>query len=375
MNKLLGRRVVLFALVVLFTVLGGCKKDAQDGGAAEPEIVSLVFNMGSLSNRNKAQREVVAFLPDYLDKKNLVAVFQLSPGAVAKVNGMVQKSSETPNDFSNPVTYEITTGSRTVSWTVRTESNTYSIGLGKVIEADRRLSRNYEWYLSQDTTGTYSASNGGPTCLAMALRWASQLQFTGVTATTVRQDIANAPESDGNTALPANMFSSFDIARYLSYMGVDWRLVTLSDRGSEIVDAINKGYLVMMNADMTYIPFNPFVNQHVNRYIERLPGYSGHYFLVKGYKKVDGNLFYEVYDPYNQGSRYSDNGEIKGRNRYYFSDAVRKAAYGVNGWKYAFVIHEKGLVNKFQGPVMNEVSPEETRRLLNPYNILYSYGF
>lgn len=57
-------------------------------------------------------------VPYGADLKNAVATFTCSRGAVVKVNGVVQKSGETPNDFTKEVTYTVIAqdGSRKDYW-------------------------------------------------------------------------------------------------------------------------------------------------------------------------------------------------------------------------------------------------------------------
>jgi hypothetical protein len=59
-------------------------------------------------------------MPYGTDKTSLVATFYLSPGAYTKVSGRHQSSRNTPNDFTNPVTYRVYAENRDIQrqWTV-----------------------------------------------------------------------------------------------------------------------------------------------------------------------------------------------------------------------------------------------------------------
>ncbi|MBN1182429.1 MAG: T9SS type A sorting domain-containing protein [Bacteroidales bacterium] len=52
------------------------------------------------------------------DRDSLVASFTLSPGAIAKVNGIIQTSGVTPNSFIEWVTYWVINGSDSLDWSI-----------------------------------------------------------------------------------------------------------------------------------------------------------------------------------------------------------------------------------------------------------------
>ena len=64
---------------------------------------------------------------------------------------------------------------------------------------------------------------------------------------------------------------------------------------------------------------------------------------MKGYKIVDDEVYYEVYDPNSFGMRY-DNDTLKGINRYYRSEDLNNAVN--DNWPYAIIVSKsqsKGL--------------------------------
>jgi hypothetical protein len=77
------------------------------------EIGSSVVNSGSHS--------VVIVMPYGTNVSNLISSFTLSPGATARINGIVQNSGVTSNDFSNDVVYSITAenGVDMQDWTIQ----------------------------------------------------------------------------------------------------------------------------------------------------------------------------------------------------------------------------------------------------------------
>nr|HQD54729.1 cadherin-like beta sandwich domain-containing protein [Peptococcaceae bacterium] len=68
---------------------------------------------------------------DSIDITNLVATFSLSEGATARVNGVLQISEVTANDFTNPVTYVVTAENGIVvkEWTITVTVRVNSITL------------------------------------------------------------------------------------------------------------------------------------------------------------------------------------------------------------------------------------------------------
>ena len=61
--------------------------------------------------------------------------------------------------------------------------------------------------------------------------------------------------------------------------------------------------------------------------------------MVKGWRMVDGALFYEVYDPNNWHATYADT-TPKGRNRHL--PAVDLASAIAKWWNYVIVVHPPG---------------------------------
>jgi hypothetical protein len=66
------------------------------------------------------------------------------------------------------------------------------------------------------------------------------------------------------------------------------------------------------------------------------PGW-GHFIVLKGFRLVDGNLFFEAYDPYSLGNTYTDQ-SFKGKNRYYRAEDIDYATQV--WWDYAIVVGE-----------------------------------
>lgn len=98
----------------------------------ETDILSFSFNippqLGSAVINNDSHTIELEVSQD-TDMSNLVASFTLSEGAAAKVDGLVQESGITANDFSNPITYTITAADKTTvqDWVVTVN---LAIGIG-----------------------------------------------------------------------------------------------------------------------------------------------------------------------------------------------------------------------------------------------------
>ncbi|MCK7487717.1 MAG: hypothetical protein MZU97_21115 [Bacillus subtilis] len=87
---------------------------------------------------------------------------------------------------------------------------------------------------------------------------------------------------------------------------------------ADLIDAIDAGRIVLINNDMSKIPYNDNVESRVNRFYT---GVTGHYLLVKGYLITDTFTYFEVYDPFNGSSYYAD-ASPRGLNRFYESEAL-----------------------------------------------------
>ena len=97
---------------------------------------------------------------------------------------------------------------------------------------------------------------------------------------------------------------------------------TLYKSPETITDMINNGDIVLVCLKMGEISPNKQPN---SSNIGRFYGFDGgHFLLIKGYKIVDGKLYYEVYDPNNWDMKY-DNGEPMGKDRLYAATEMDKA--------------------------------------------------
>ena len=83
---------------------------------------------------------------------------------------------------------------------------------------------------------------------------------------------------------------------------------------------IDAGELVIVCLSMSYISKNE-TGDSETRVDKYYSGTMGHFLLIKGYKVVDGELFFECNDPWGLGLTYED-GTPVGANRYYRAEEL-----------------------------------------------------
>lgn len=152
------KRKYLLSGLLLLVVFGltSCDKDKNEpeNSTQEPAFISFTFDgIAGTSIIDKTAKTVIAQAGSTVDLTKIAPVFQLSPtGAVAKVNGAVQTSGVTRNDFTGTVTYTITSGDKTATWKViitrqsGTTDHSFTIKSGKIF---------YDWF---DAGGTHIAT-------------------------------------------------------------------------------------------------------------------------------------------------------------------------------------------------------------------------
>ena len=106
------------------TVFSGCDKEPDPidtGTEQEANIVAFTFaGIDETATIDKSAHTVTAKAKETVDLTAIKAEFTLSLNATAKVNGTAQVSKTTVNNFTNPVTYSVTSadGKTTNNWTV-----------------------------------------------------------------------------------------------------------------------------------------------------------------------------------------------------------------------------------------------------------------
>ena len=320
--------------IIILTYLGAicsCRKSDE----AEIQVYEIVGQQSTVEI-NGVTRSIDIFFPEtFHDADLLAANFILSDGAVAKVNGVIQVSGQTKNNYKLAFSYQVEAENKgnTLSWKINAanNSNTLPWGLGRFLESKRSNDRNYEWYTDQANTGVHSSNNCGPTSTTMAAKW-SDLAFTKTSA-----DARAAYRQDGGWWYTA------DIDKYLIDNSIPHYFTNLSSTvtGTQqaISSVLDNGFIVILCLDMYYIRSETSSNERVDKFYATNSTGWGHFIVVKGYREVDGRLYFEVYDPYCFGKVYSD-GVLKGRNRYYRPSDIFDATS--KWWNFAIVITPKG---------------------------------
>jgi D-alanyl-D-alanine carboxypeptidase len=112
-TKIISWRNGMFLFTLL--ALGACSKsNTSGGGGGSNAITSFSFqttgNNIPVSSQAAIQGSNIAlFLPPGTNTGALVATFGVSGNATVTVNGATQTSGTTPNNFTSPVTYTVTT--------------------------------------------------------------------------------------------------------------------------------------------------------------------------------------------------------------------------------------------------------------------------
>ena len=110
--------------LAVMTMFSGCDKDPDStdpGEEQEADIVAFTFEgIEETAAIDPTEHTVTAKAEETTDLTAMKAEFTLSLNATATVNGAAQVSKQTANNFTNPVTYIVTSadGKTTNEWTV-----------------------------------------------------------------------------------------------------------------------------------------------------------------------------------------------------------------------------------------------------------------
>ena len=329
-------------LIVLYLITGVISCSKKDSSPAAPGLSTktdiLVYSI-------KDQNLPVVIYPGLntinitfpnavTDASNLVANFSLSTDCIASVDNAEQTSGLTKNSYNTPFIYKVSNSKgNSTNWTVYSFNNnyTYDWGMGGFLQDSGANNRSYIWYIDQTTTGFDSSENCGPSSVTMACKWADS------TFTKTAHDARMKYESQGG------WWSTGDIDSYLYDNNVNHRIVSLPATAQDtklfLKRQIDLKQVVILNIDMNYIRQRQNAYYHVDKFYATTSGW-GHFFIVKGYKEVDNEMYFEIYDPASGGDVNSD-GTLKGKDIYYRFEDVFKAA--IFFCQYAFIIAEKGM--------------------------------
>ncbi len=254
---------------------------------------------------------------------NFIASYTLSPGANASIQGSEQTSGVSMINLNNPILYTITSAAGNIKdWQVLGTNNNYTVNwdLGQWLQKAVSNNRDYNWYIDQGGTDSCGDVNCGPTSVTMAVKWADSTNVK--TVSDARTSVRNGCGS----------WSTFNIADYLSLNAIPYYWVTLPDSATQTRDAfkaqIDSGRILIIELFMSGIRLsNAGPNARVDKYYDES---FDHFIILKGYRQVDNELFFEVYDPWGLEETYSD-GTPKGENRYYRYEDIFSGCNSITG--------------------------------------------
>lgn len=202
-----------------------------------------------------------------------------------------------------------------------------SLGLGRILEKEISNNVDYDWYIDQGSTGLYSEINCGPTTATMALKWYNK-QFSESA-----EDARNIYRPSGG------WWGTGDIVSYLNKYSVNNYTIELNNPDS-LINELEKGNIIILCLDMYYIRNSTNDAWRIDKFYRTLNKEWGHFVILKGYKLVDNQLFFEIYDSYSLGAIYNDF-SLMGRGRYYRFSDIDIATN--NWWNYAIIVSKESF--------------------------------
>ena len=261
-----------------------------------------------------------------------------------------QKNTNTffllPYSISNStvdIKLSVTDGTYTISKTKTLpipETTWYRVyGMGTSIQKSAANNVEYDWFIDQNKTGTYSSINCGPTCATMVLKWL----YPNFEKTT--EDARNTYHQEGGWWYTNN------IADYLNLHGAIGTVIPFgTNKSANLIAELDKGNIAILCLDMFYIrrPIKEIQWPVDKFYYAESVGW-GHFIVIKGYKIVNNHILFEVYDP--ASSMTYSNGENMGKDRLYRSEDLMKSAD--IWWEYAMIVYPQSTLRKGGGTPFN----------------------
>jgi hypothetical protein len=196
-------------------------------------------------------------------------------------------------------------------------------GMGSVQKSYVHADRAYDWYIDQADTGDYSSENCGPASVTMAIKWYDQ------SFNKTAEDARNTYPEGGQG------WPTYDIINYLNLYSIP-NTTSHFTGTNQLMGVLDQSNLVIVCLQTAYLTQNDVSEQRVGKFY----GWSNtHFIVVKGYRVVDTNVFFEVYDPWDYHAVYAD-GSPKGRNRHQLASELNNAI--AHGWNFLVVIPPPG---------------------------------
>jgi len=310
-----------FLLYVILYVAFSCSKDNEiinHPPIADFEIMDRIDTYYLISSTTDSDNDVLSYewtseseIISINDSKKKNANFKLPALNESKTIGL----SYTVYDGQTYVTAH-----KDIQLPILTEIRSW--GLGRELKKEISNNVDYDWYLDQQNTGLYSEDNCGPTTVTMASKWYNK-QFS------------ESPEDARNTYRSSGgWWTTADITNYLEKFSVNHYILELNNSDT-LINELEKGNIIILCLDMSYIQESTNDEWRVDKFYSSRYGGAGHFIILKGYKLVDNQLFFETYDSNSLGAFYEDK-SLKGRDRYYRFIDIDKATN--NWWDYAIIV-------------------------------------
>jgi hypothetical protein len=337
------KSILYFSAALIFMV--SCKNTEADLLCYEVDMEGVEANIFYESGTVE-----VTFPENVRSARDLNTIYCISEGASAYVNHVKQKDGIGINNYEEPFEFTIISQDKLSSstWNICSQNNDFTKkwGLGGFLKSECSNDRTYDWYIDQSRTGSHSDYNCAPSCVVMASLWQDpDCSFTVEDA----RDLYH-PSGGG--------WFTTDISRCLDDFDIRHSVISLSDYREKTLktlrDNLEEGNIILMAIDVHYLEDAEDPEERVNKYYETIKLGTGHCIVLKGFKEVDGQVFFEVYDPIGYDYIYDD-GSFKGENRYYKSDDIYTAAFA--SWNYAILVLGRGNTIQSEKSVSLEKIP------------------
>jgi len=334
---------------ILALMLGGSLAACSDDdapGADEAKFISYsIRGYQEKAVIDADRRTVYLQLPDTVTNgAGMCPEFEVSPGAMLTMDREEQRSGTRTLDFGQVQLYTLTSANGRISdrWYVNVTNNDYTAkyGIGNFLTYSCSNDGPRDFYRQQQHSGEYSDVNCGPACGVMAALFADP-SFEGTVEEARRERPTNA---DGGIWWYDNTAQA-----YLSDHGIRsyWWNFGQWDSHEEILDQVcielDWGAIALCCLDISWITEQRFPEKgyRADKYYHTNGWDAGHFVILKGYRVVNGKVWFEVHDPWGLDMTYAD-GTPMGANRYYRADEVIGSnLYWNYGWMLFVPPHDK----------------------------------
>ena len=322
----------IYALLILFaTVFGfvGCSDDDRCEPAAFVSYSIRGYQEKAVIDAR--QRTVFLRLPDTVKSgANLCPEFEVTPGTVVTMNLEEQKSGAETLDFGDMQLYTLTSGDgKSDRWHVTVTNNDYtaSYGLGNFLTYSCSNNGRGDFYRQQQHTGEHSGENCGPACAVMAALFVDP-SYAG-TVEEARQE--RPTNGDGGILWYDNTISGYLYDHGFSCFWRNFGEFDIRTPMEEVLLQLRWGAIAVCCLDIYQVREQVFQDRgyRADKYYHTANSGSGHFIIVKGYRVVSDEVWFEVHDPWGLDMVYAD-GTPMGANRFYRASEVLESTLAWN---------------------------------------------